>query len=121
MTGPDLFPAGTYKDIRPGDKIPELERELKFRRRVYPRLVGQKKLDPVKADKQILILQAIIADYRNPRIATLEKLLEKWDATARGSEALNEETRKILGRPERSPGRRQQQGSPDAWPPGGRD
>lgn len=55
----DLFDSPTYKDIRLSDMLEELEREIKVRRRVYPRWVENGKLDPVTADRRILCLVAI--------------------------------------------------------------
>jgi hypothetical protein len=52
------------------DKIDELERELRQRERVYPRLLSEGKLNPNDARRQIWILQAILADYE--AIARLE-------------------------------------------------
>lgn len=58
MSG-DLFPDPTYRDIRLEDMLEELEREIKVRRRVYPRWIESGKLDPVTADRRILCLVAI--------------------------------------------------------------
>ena len=58
MSG-DLFDGPSWRDIRPQDMIEELDREIKVRRRVYPRWVENGKLDPVTADRRILTLQAI--------------------------------------------------------------
>lgn len=55
----DLFAGATYRDIRLTDMLEELDRELKVRRRVYPRWIDQGKLDPVIADRRILCLIAI--------------------------------------------------------------
>jgi len=40
-----------------------VERELKFRRRVYPRFVADRKITQQFADEQIAIFEAIRADY----------------------------------------------------------
>lgn len=45
------------------EKIAELERELKMRRHVYPRLVERKKLHHQTAARQIEILTSILKDY----------------------------------------------------------
>ena len=107
MNSPDLFPAGTYKDIRPKDKLDELVRELTVRRRVYPRWIEMKKLNVVTADRRILVMQAILEDYRDPRMKKLEALLEEWSELRDWSwiagdyPELDERTRKELGLPER--------------------
>lgn len=62
MTG-NLFPDATPEDVRTEDKIAELQRELKLRRRVYPRWVADGKLTEVVAHRQILALEAMLADY----------------------------------------------------------
>lgn len=41
----------------------ELERELKMRNHVYPRLVKRGKLDRVQAQRRILIIETILHDY----------------------------------------------------------
>ena len=45
------------------DKLAAIERELAYRRRVYPRLVAEKKLSQFQADRQIAIFVEIVADY----------------------------------------------------------
>jgi hypothetical protein len=40
-----------------------VERELTFRRRVYPRFIEQKKMTQKLADEQIAIFEAIRDDY----------------------------------------------------------
>lgn len=40
-----------------------VERELTFRRRVYPRFIEQKKMTQQLADEQIAIFEAIRMDY----------------------------------------------------------
>jgi anti-sigma regulatory factor (Ser/Thr protein kinase) len=40
-----------------------VERELSFRRRVYPRWIEQKKMTQMLADNQIAIFEAIRNDY----------------------------------------------------------
>lgn len=59
----DLFGAPRRSDISVQAKIVELERELKKRRHVYPRLIAQHKLDRRTAETRILILEAILEDY----------------------------------------------------------
>lgn len=65
MSDADLFPPATKADVSLEDKITELERELRQRWHVYPRMVKAGHLNQQKADKQILILEAVIEDlYR---------------------------------------------------------
>jgi hypothetical protein len=45
------------------EKLAEIDRELKERRRVYVRLVASGKLRKADADRQLLIMLAIRADY----------------------------------------------------------
>lgn len=54
MPALDLFPITTE------DEIAELEREVKLRRRVYPRWVFVGKLTQEKADRQIAIVESVI-------------------------------------------------------------
>ena len=102
----DLFPRGSYKDIRLQDKIDELKREIKLRQRVYPRWVDMGKLDGVLADKRILALQAVLRDYQAPRLKMLEELLEEWAEAVNWpkydavTHDLDGRTRKALGLPE---------------------
>ena len=55
----DLFRGASYKDIRLSDMLEELDREIKVRRRLYPKWIKKGSLDPVTADRRILCLQAI--------------------------------------------------------------
>jgi len=45
------------------DKLAAIERELAYRRRVYPRLIAEKTLSQFQADRQIAIFVEIAADY----------------------------------------------------------
>lgn len=45
------------------DKLDAIERELNYRRRVYPRMVGAGKMTQTLADKQIALFEAIRDDY----------------------------------------------------------
>lgn len=59
---PDLFePDSAYTAAQ---KLKEVERELKFRRYVYPRRVAAEKMKQADADFQIAIFEAIEQDYR---------------------------------------------------------
>jgi hypothetical protein len=46
------------------DKWKEAEREVRYRQRVYGRLVADKGMRQEVADKRIAIMQAIAEDYR---------------------------------------------------------
>lgn len=46
------------------EKLAAIERELGFRRRVYPRMVADRKMSPTKAQSEIEIFEAIANDYR---------------------------------------------------------
>lgn len=45
-------------------KLKEIEREIKYRRWVYSRLVNEGQMRQETADKQIKIMEAIADDYR---------------------------------------------------------
>jgi hypothetical protein len=45
-------------------KLKSLERELKLRRRNYPRWVKEKKMVPTVAEREIQIFEEIANDYR---------------------------------------------------------
>jgi len=40
-----------------------IEREIKMRRRVYPRWVEAGRMSQAKADEEIAIMEAVLADY----------------------------------------------------------
>jgi hypothetical protein len=46
------------------DKLTAIDRELAYRRRVYPRLVANHQVTKQHADYQIAVLEAIAEDYR---------------------------------------------------------
>lgn len=50
----------TYSDDQ---KRACIERELKMRRRAYPRWVEAGRMSQAKADEEIAIMEAILADY----------------------------------------------------------
>lgn len=50
--------------ITTNDKIKEIERELKMRKDVFPRLVLQGKISQSIVDKRIKIMEEILKDYR---------------------------------------------------------
>lgn len=43
-----------------------IERELKMRRRVYPRWVADNRMSQQKADEEVATMEAILADYQEP-------------------------------------------------------
>ena len=55
------------------DKLKAIEREIGYRRHVYPRRVMDKKMTQELADKQIAVMEAIAEDYRTA--ASKERLL----------------------------------------------
>lgn len=63
----------SHSEITAQDKLREVERELGQRRRVYARLVEQKKLKQEVADRQIAIMEAIRFDMQV--LASKERLL----------------------------------------------
>jgi len=54
-------------------KLASVERELGYRKRVYPRLVADHRMKQDNADYEIGVFEAIAADYR--REAEKERLL----------------------------------------------
>jgi len=59
----DMFPTLRPRHVTLAHKVSELERELKTRKRLYPRWVENNKLNRVTADLRITILQAVLNDY----------------------------------------------------------
>ncbi|MBY0296416.1 MAG: hypothetical protein K2X71_10305 [Methylobacterium sp.] len=51
------------------DKLRCAERELRQRRRVYPRLVESGRMTPAEADRETACMEAIAADYRTQVLA----------------------------------------------------
>lgn len=45
------------------------KRELKFRRKAYPRFVAEGRMTQENADREIRIMEAIVEDYRPPQVA----------------------------------------------------
>jgi len=54
-------------------KLDALQRELKYRRRVYPRLIAEGKMAESFAKAQIEMFEAMAEDYR--KLAEKERLL----------------------------------------------
>lgn len=50
--------------VTTSDKLACVERELKYRKRVYARLVDEGKMSQGKATLELAIMQAIIDDYQ---------------------------------------------------------
>lgn len=57
---------GTGVTITNDMKIAALKRELHLRGRVYPHRVADKRMTQAEADRQIAVMQAILADYEGP-------------------------------------------------------
>lgn len=51
--------------ITDADKLKCAQRELALRRNVYPRWVEKGKISAGKAEWEIAVMQAIVADYEN--------------------------------------------------------
>ena len=45
------------------DKLACARRELRMRRKVYPRRVANRKMSQEQADREIALMEAIVADY----------------------------------------------------------
>jgi hypothetical protein len=60
---PDLFDSSTYTKT---DKAAAIRRELGYRRRAYPRWVVEGRMKQEKADHEIAVFEAILADYERP-------------------------------------------------------
>jgi len=50
--------------VTAAEKLACVEREIKMRRRVYPRWVGDGRMTQAKADSEIQTMEAIADDYR---------------------------------------------------------
>lgn len=55
------------------DKLAEVRREIRYRERVYPRLIQAERLSPAQADRQLDIMRAIESDLE--RLAAKERLI----------------------------------------------
>lgn len=53
--------------ITSADKRACIERELRMRRRVYPRWVSTGRLTQAQADREIAVMAAVLADYPDPQ------------------------------------------------------
>jgi hypothetical protein len=51
-------------NITAEDKLQCVIRELGYRHRVYPRLVGKGKMSQTQADRETKLMEAIVQDYR---------------------------------------------------------
>lgn len=63
-------------------KIAELQREMQYRKRLYPRWVEAGKMKQAKADIQIRTLEAIIADYQVRVWPQTRKFVGEWREAA---------------------------------------
>lgn len=45
-------------------KLDAVEREIRMRRRVYPRWVSERRMTQARADAEIAVMEEIAADYR---------------------------------------------------------
>lgn len=61
----------TAAPITPADKRACIERELRMRRRVYPRWVEAGRLTRQQADREIAVMEAILGDYPSAQGALL--------------------------------------------------
>ena len=61
----------TAAPITPADKRACIERELRMRCRVYQRFVAAGKLSQAEADREIAVMEAILADYPDAQGALL--------------------------------------------------
>jgi len=64
MNDGDMFPAPKTSEVSIEDKISEIERELRMRWHVYPRMVEQGKMNQQDADRKTLVLSAILEDLQ---------------------------------------------------------
>ncbi len=60
----ELLDPPAADDIQTFQKVLELERELKMRRQVYPRLIAKHRISKDEADRRILIHESILEDYK---------------------------------------------------------
>lgn len=58
--------------ITTAQKRTAAEREVRMRRRVYPRWVAQGRMTHAEADHQIRVMEAIAADYAEPNLFSKE-------------------------------------------------
>ena len=62
-TQDELFRAPRTTEVSIQAKIVELERELKYRERLYPRWIDSGRMTRRTASQQLVILRAILEDY----------------------------------------------------------
>lgn len=68
-------PSSTVPSFTSAEKLACAERELAQRKRVYPRLISVNRMSPVKAAREIQLMEAIIGDYRE--LVASEDLLSR--------------------------------------------
>lgn len=56
------------------EKIDCIQREIKFREKVYPRLISAGKMTQEKANREISIMQEILIDYKS-KVPVVQKKL----------------------------------------------
>lgn len=81
MNGADLFGELKPGDVGPftqGEKIACLERELGFRRRLYPSWVEKQKMKPEEAAREVALMQAILEDVACRPWPDLMAFLDEW-------------------------------------------
>lgn len=52
--------------MTPATKIAALRREIHMRQHVYPSRIAAGKMSQAEADREIAVMQAILADYEGP-------------------------------------------------------
>lgn len=63
----DLLASLPAAPITIDDEIRCIERELKYRRRVYPHLVATKKMEQAAADREIEVMTVVLTRLENDR------------------------------------------------------
>lgn len=59
--------------VTTAEKRAAAERELKMRRRVYPRWIASGRMTQAEADREIRVMEAIAADYAEPNLFSTEQ------------------------------------------------
>jgi hypothetical protein len=57
--------------ITADDKRRCLQREIKMRKQAYPRFVEKGQMTRSQADREIAVMEAILADYADPELAAV--------------------------------------------------
>jgi hypothetical protein len=61
------------------DKLKCVERELEYRKRVYPRLIAGHKMSQAVADRELRLMDSIVEDYRRSAQVIHEPQAEMFD------------------------------------------